>query len=239
MYQTTDTDLDRQITDEWASAYADQPLPHEWTVIDPTLAALPTLGHLLDAMGPRGALADSDRVYLALITRAQAGEEMAGRVLLQRLQPRCRQLFGTAAKRGLDDVAASAYAAAWSAVMTYPLTRTTKVRINLSMRVLNAIPDAHEEPTPIAADDLGPRIADDAPVSSTCEAARLLLWALDHDVISQDEGALLYRATLDASTSINAALTEIAAEEGVTSRAMHGRYSRVVEKITAAVLETT
>lgn len=239
MTLTIDHDLDRHIATEWDEGYAHLPIPGDWTIIDTALRGMSTLRELLDALGPGGDLQDSDRVYLALITRAQAGETVAGRVLVQRLQPRCRQLFATAAKRGLEDPAACSYTAAWAAIMTFPLTRTTKVRINLSMRVLNKMPEQTDDPTPIAADDLGPMVTAEAgDISPTTETAKLLLWALDHDVITQAEGALLYRATIATPTSVNAALSEIAAEEGVTSRAMHGRYSKVVKKISDAVSHT-
>lgn len=115
MPTTTDhvsTNIDEHMTQEWDTAYAGTPLPHEWQLIDAGMATLETLGDLLRQMRPRGRYSDSDTVFLALITRAQAGESLAGRVLLQQLQPRCRQLLATAAKRDLEDPASAVYAAA-------------------------------------------------------------------------------------------------------------------------------
>lgn len=240
--QTTShsTNLDTQMEHEWLTVHASTPIPREWSLIHPEMLKIDTLGELLALLRPSGTFANSDVVFLALITRAQAGEDLAGRVLLQQLQPRCRQLLATAAKRHSEDPAADVYGAAWQAIATYPLTRVTKVRINLSMRVLNALPQAHADDLLGSNDDLASRfITDDSALASPIEVSRLLLWALDHDVITREEGALVYRASVDAGSSTEAALRDIANTEGVTARWMRKRYTRVVDKIAHAVAQTS
>lgn len=231
--------LDTQMEREWLAAHADTPLPDEWLLIHPAMRTIATLGELLSQMRPAGTFANSDTVFLALITRAQDGEDLAARVLLQQLQPRCRQLLATAAKRHLDDPVSDVYVAAWQAIATYPLTRTTKVRINLSMRVLNALPQAPSGDVLGATDDLAGRFTDHMSLASPTEVSRLLLWALDHEVITREEGALVYRASVDADSSTEAALKELASTEGVTPRWMRKRYTRVVDKIAHAVVHTS
>lgn len=237
--ETIYANLDTQMRHEWDTAYATTPLPSDWSLIDHGINELSTLNELLVQLGPSGRYANSDVVFLALITRAQDGEALAARLLLQQLQPRCRQLLATAAKRHLDDPVADVYAAAWQAIATYPLARSTKVRINLSMRVLNRLPAESDEPLLDLHEDLSTRVVDTNALTTPTEAARLLLWALDHDVITREEGALVYRATLDADTSSHAALGELATQAGITTRAMRNRYTRVVDKLAQAVLHTS
>lgn len=124
------------------------------------------------------------------------------------------------------------------------------------MRVLNRLPAESETDLLHPVDDLGSRAVDlgasatdeAAPptrwaghcdLSSPTEVSRLLLWALDHDVLTRDEGALAYRATISADTSSQAALKQLANDAGVTTRAMRARYTRVVDKLARAVLHTT
>lgn len=253
MQTTTSTANTSYLTREWHEVHAGTPIPSEWRLIDAGIQELQTLDDLLEEMGPRGRYCDDDTVYLALITRAQAGEELAGRVLLQRLQPRCQQLLRTCARRRLDDRAADVHAAAWNAIITYPLPRTRKVRINLSMQVLHCLP-AEENPGWLGgANDLRDLMtdgqatltswaADTAPAGSlsTCdEVSELLLWAMDHEILTRDESALIYQATIGATTSTRAALEEMATHAGVTGRCMRKRYSRAANKVAAAVAATT
>lgn len=249
MQTMTSATYTASLTQEWDEVHAPTPLPHEWRLIAADMHDLETVDELLVEMGPRGRFANDDAVYLAMITRAQAGEDLAGRLLLQRLWPRCVQLLGTCSGRGLDDQAADVHAAAWEAIMTYPLSRSQKVRINLSMQVLHHLPQESNHGAIARGHDLHDLMADsDAPswnvgaseggFSAAAEVSELLLWAMDHEVVTRQECAMVYRATLDAETSTSAALEEIAHEVGVTGRCMRGRYARVVDRIAAAVAVT-
>lgn len=255
MQTTTSTSNTSYLTREWHEVHAATPIPDEWRLIDAGIQELQTLDDLLEGMGPHGRYCDDDTVYLALITRAQAGEDLAGRLLLQRLQPRCQQLLRTCARRRLDDRAADVHAAAWDAIITYPLPRTRKVRINLSMQVLHCLPaegnpgwlgapndlrdlmtDSQLELTSWAGDNTATGAA--APLSPPDEVSELLLWAMDHEIITRNESALLYQATIGATTSTRAALEELAETTGVTGRCMRKRYRRAVDKVAAAVAGT-
>lgn len=256
MQTTRSTSNTSYLTREWDEVHAQSLIPDEWRLIEPGFQDLQTLDDLLEAMGPHGRYCDDDTVYLALITRAQAGEALAGRVLLQRLQPRCQQLLRTCARRHLDDRAADVHAAAWNAIITYPLPRARKVRINLSMQVLHCLPAEENHGWLGGPHDLRDLMADaqvglstwsggestlsSAPSPSTPdEVSELLLWAMDHEIISRDESALLYQATIGATTSTRAALEDLANSNGVTGRCMRKRYTRAVKKVAAAVAATS
>lgn len=230
---------------EWDSLYAQEQIPTEWQIIAPEIRDMESLEDLVDAMDQGGPFADDDTIWLAMITRAQDGDDLAGHVLLRSLRMRCHGLGRTAAWRGLDKPLAAAQAAAWIAIATYPLTRRTKVRSNLFMETLHHMPDAdpvrsrrREQgreclfASPTAADAV---LAGERQPSAAEEIVDLLLWALDSEIITREEGALLYRCSVEAERSPRMELTAIAAENGVSDRWMRELHSRAVHKISAAV----
>lgn len=233
------------LTHEWDALYAQEQIPAEWKLIAPGIQDMTVLEDLIAAMDQSGPYADDDTIWLAMITRAQDGDDLAGHLLLRALRRRCHRLRRTATWRGLDEPLATAQAAAWIAIATYPLTRRTSVRSNLFMEALHHMPHGdpvrslrHEQgrellfDSPAAADEV---LTADGQTSATEEIVDLLLWALDSKIITREEGALLYRCSIDAERSPRMELTAIAAESGVSDRWMRELHSRAVRKISAAV----
>ena len=217
------------LTHEWDALYAQEQIPAEWKLIAPGIQDMTVLEDLIAAMDQSGPYADDDTIWLAMITRAQDGDDLAGHLLLRALRRRCHRLRRTETWRGLDEPLATAQAAAWIAIATYPLTRRTSVRSNLFMEALHHMP--HGDPVRSLRHEQGRELLFDSPAA----ADEVLLWALDSKIITREEGALLYRCSIDAERSPRMELTAIAAESGVSDRWMRELHSRAVRKISAAV----
>lgn len=213
-------------------------LRHEWlTLADTALpwslasTASATAGDLVDAItsGPH-----HDVLLHQLLTLHRDGDELAGRIVLQAMLGRANRLTRTAAGRGHD--ADDAVAGLWTAIATYPLHRTANVAANLAMDALKAMSPARDE-TPLSPEVLEGQIHNDqdagrlAPHSPSAsdEAVTVLLWALDHDVLTCEEVRLL------ACTYLGEGYRDTTAHTQASAAAARQRRSRAVRKLAAAV----
>lgn len=137
----------------------------------------------------------ADSTLLTLLQLHRNGDELAGRVVLQAMLGASVRQVPTALGRGLDGEA-DALAALWVSIATYPLHRTARVAANLALDALKHLQKPEKAPLPVGdaltvADDLpGAHSASWEP-SPSDEATKVILWGLDHDVITQEEGRLL------------------------------------------------
>lgn len=220
-------------------------LNHDWTRISdrscvwqlPCDSPVETLQDVLESIC---SAANSDALLHALLTLHRAGDEDAGRVLLQTMLGSVHRLTATARGRGLVDGEADAITAMWDAIATYPMHRTTKVAANLALEALASLQKAlsNDLPASDGLEDLAHweqacgRLSGSQGPSASEEAAEALLWALDHDVLTRDEVALLTSIyiTSEAATS-----TDMAVEHGLSAPALRQRQHRAVRKLANAV----
>jgi hypothetical protein len=130
-----------QLNREWTelvAAPASWAAPGRWALTCPVLIGVRTLDEVLALIA--GADAPTrDAVLLALVGRAQAGDALAGRTVLQTMLGKAVRVAGTVA--GRDDVRgdreealARAVAALWQAIATYPVARRPgRVAANLAL----------------------------------------------------------------------------------------------------------
>lgn len=158
-----------------------------------------TLQQVIDVLAAAsGDYATCDALLLNLLTRHHDGDELAGRVVLQAMLGACIRQVPTALGRGLDGES-DALAAMWTSIATYPLHRTSRVAANLAMDALKGLQAAKNVPLPagdaseVAECQTDPcdALSGALGASASDEAAKLLLWALDHDVLTRDEAKLL------------------------------------------------
>lgn len=226
MQTTAPSNLFRELRNEWA-LLSEQSLPF---TLDHCSAL--TAGHLVEAIknGPR-----SDELLHQLLSLHQDGEDFAGRVVLQAMLGRADALTRTAAGRGHDPH--DSVCAMWTAIATYPLHLTQRVAANLAMNALKAMSAAVADEVPgpeviesaIHAEQTDGRL-DASPISATDEAVTLMLWALDHQVLTRDEVQILAHHHLGDGYRVAAPL-------GLSPHAARQRRSRAVRKLAAAVSE--
>lgn len=213
--------------------------PPAWASSCALLAETVDIGEVLTAIslaGPTG----QDEILHALLTLHHDGDQLAGRVVLQTMLGSVQRLILTARYRQLEDIAACAVEAMWSAIAAYPLRRRVSVAANLSLEALSALQKATEAPLPagdllehqIHQEQLSGRLEGGSAADPAEEAARALAWAYDQGVLDQEEVRLLALTYLSESRPSSA---ELAAEYGVSDVALRKRQSRAVAKLAAAV----
>lgn len=218
---------------------ADTFTPPTWGRSCAQLEEAVDLGEVLTAIN-RAAAAGQDTILHALLTLHHDGDEVAGRVVLQTMLGSVQRLILTARFRQLEDIAACAVEAMWSAIANYPLRRRVSVAANLSLEALSALQKATQAPLPagellehqIHREQLCGRLEPDSAADPAEEAARALAWAYDQGVLDQEEVRLLALTYLSENRPSSA---ELAAEYGVSDVALRKRQSRAVAKLAAAV----
>lgn len=192
-----DTGLFGAINAEWRTLSHRTP-----TSPDGTPWALPTsadtLQDIVDTLAhTNGDYATADTTLHTLIQHHRDGDDLAGRVVLQAMLGACLRQVHTALGRGLDGES-EALAAMWTSIATYPLHRTTRVAANLAMDALKHLQTAQNVPLPAGdAAEVSECQSDPcdafngAVCSSSDEASKLILWALDNEVLTRDEAQLL------------------------------------------------
>jgi len=180
--------------------------------------------------GPEAA----DRVLLALVTRAVAGDELAARVLLQLLLPGTRNLARRWWALGdPDERAAAAVTAVYHRIRHYPLERRPgKVAANVLMdaarelrraaaRIDRCVP--HDDRR-AAAD-----AADNQPTDAAEELAGALLDAVDDGTITRADAELIARSRIDGTR-----IATLAADHGMSSRTLWARRQRAERALAQA-----
>ncbi len=214
---------------EWRRL-ADTPLPRNWAPAQLFVDAT-TVGELIDRVSQMRASASTDATLHALLTLHAAGDQLAGRTVLQTMLGKAARLARTAHARGIEDANVAAVEAVWTAIHRYPLTRTSSVAGNIALDALAGL--LRQAATPVSSTDLEQLAAETAdPEEFQHNLTRVLGWALDHEVITADDVRLLARLHLSDG---DVTLRQAAAEGRVSYAAMRQRHSRLVRKLAAAV----
>lgn len=227
-----------RLNHEWATAWADQPVPTHWP---PLTAAHTCQGLLTDTTTATPSRADA--ILLALLRLHRDGDHRAGRVVLQVMLGSAGRLVHTAERRELDDPASAAVEAMWATIATYPLHRHHAVPANLALNALAALPrsapvpiptlNPHQDPNPSTGHPATPLPGLDGGIAAQIdEATSLLRWAHRHHVLDQPETTLLARTYLADPSPTSTAL---ARRYGVPPATLRKRQSRAVAKLAAAV----
>lgn len=189
--------------------------------------------------------AAQDCVLYELVTLAHAGDRNAERVLLQALIPAAQRMAHRV--RSLDDFdrhdrVGYAIGAAWESIKRYKLHLRARVMANLTMNMLGILaPEKSandriiaDHTTPVATDVLEAEAGAWVAPEPTAEErlAELFTWALDTNLVTTAEIALLSRTAL--SDEKHAA---IAADLGITVACLRKRADRIRARIAGAAKE--
>lgn len=222
-----------RLNHEWSSALAQA--PSGWDL--PLDSPAPTLQDVLEAISDAK---DPDQLLYALLELHHDGDDTAGRVLLQTMLGSAHRLTRTARSRGLADGEADAIAAMWAAIATYPMHRTKRVAANLALEALASLQKALTSDLPASEglEDLAHweqscgRLSGSHGPSASEEASEALLWALDQDVLSRAEVALLTSIYITSDRATSAELAEV---HDLSPAALRQRQHRAVRKLATAV----
>jgi hypothetical protein len=234
-----------------------------WALTDPALAGFTSGGAILDAIDD-ASNARQDQLLLALLRLSQTGERFATRTLLQAMMPKLSQLAHYADTDGDikgSDRSSITVSAFLTVVHTYPVQRRPRsVAGNLALDTLHHIAANRRTPTTTptrvlnwdpwqleyaaAAEGIGSLNQTPLTTDTTADAdpgdevRQLLTWALEHEVITTDEAALLRRSFLTDPTDTTPRGHSAAAEElGLSPAAVRQRCSRAIRRIRTAVHE--
>jgi hypothetical protein len=139
--------LSRQLTHEWAQLHSltsTRTQVRRWGRNEPALTGFTRPGDIVDAIDA----GDHDRkneLLLALIRLFQAGQQLAGRTVLQALLPRigARPGLSTSSDTGPDDRRHIVLAEFWDVMSDYPIDRRpTRVAANLTLDTLHRVSGA-------------------------------------------------------------------------------------------------
>ncbi|WP_347350364.1 hypothetical protein [Intrasporangium sp.] len=230
---------------EWATLGATV-IPAPWRAA-PTLAGFATAEDVLAGVRAAPQAARRDALLHALLALHAAGDQLAGRTVLQAMLGKATRMAYTAKKRGTIDPFETVIAAMWETIRTYPLHRASSVAGNLALdtlRRLGPAATAREIPAGLQAEthpDPGgashPRRAADSPETNEVFDAvlpRTLGWALEHDVLTPAEVRLLARLHLDDNEP-TLTMRELAGRMGITHAALRQRHSRAIRALAAAI----
>jgi len=227
-----------------------------WAQTEPALKGFGSGGEILDAIDNAPG-ARKDQLLLALLRLAQSRENFATRSLLQAMLPKLSQLAHYAHTGGDiegTDRSSITIAAFLAVVHTYPVHRRHHgVAGNLALNTLHRITiDQHRSTAPRHVLRYEPRALEEVAAAAEAVAAhhtpldvdpgdevhQLLTWALDHQVITPNDAALLRRPLhCDPNTARSDLDQASAAELGISPAAVRKRCSRAIGRIRAAVHE--
>lgn len=234
--------LFRQLITEWIelnSSDAARSTLARWGTDKPLLAGFAHPHEIVDAIDASNP-GDQDALFLALLRLTQAGQPLAGRILLQLMLPKLGRISlrmvpcdaDTAWDEDRKQLVVAEY---WDIISTYPVDRRVRsVPANLALETLHRctmhrpwrgkeIPTGHDSSQPDVAydDNDGPsRLVD------------VLQWATRKNVITCDEGALLIAIYTDEETP------QAAAERlNVTAAVIRKRCSRARQRLQAALVD--
>lgn len=243
----------RQLSQDWSRLCALSSMRHtlrRWAAANPCFEGITSLGDLVDGIDA-GDEQEADRLLLGLVRLAQAGHQLAARVVLQAMLPKLARMSRTTRPSSNDnrrrsDRAHIAVATFWEVIYAYPVSRRrTRVAANLALDTLHRLTtDLRRPPADIPMDpeETAGRLAS-TPEENTAHPAgtpspdadllEVIAWALDVEAISPDEATVLVRVYLpSAGDSSRAALAE---RMGISQAALRQRTSRARRRLIAAV----
>ena len=227
-----------QLNLEWSTALSAWPLPAAWNQYA-ALAEFDCGQDVLDAISRATSREHVDAILHALLTLHQAGDQMAGRTILQTMLGKVARTAQTARNRGLVDEHEAALAAMWTAIHTYPLSRTRSVAANLALDSLRQLgrQNSTDAPEPWLLEAQHGIAGPVVPAEDGFDAVlvQTLTWAADQQVLTRAEIQLIARAHLETSGGFVTRMTELADEMGVTFRCLQQRHQRAVTRLATAV----
>lgn len=249
--------LYRRLITEWVAlnqAPASVTTLAAWARTEPVLTGYTRPGDVIDAIDtapPPG----QDALLLALVRLAQAGHQLAGRVVLQAMLPKlgkmsCRTPGTTSDDAWAEDRHHITVATCWDVITTYNTDRrTTTVAGNLAMDTLNALTRPARRPRPVETPtDPATLAAVDIPTGEPAEPgeltvdadlAELLGWALGHGHVTPDEATVLRLVYTPDDDGAAGSRSETAARQlGLSAAAVRQRCARTRRKLQRAVQES-
>jgi hypothetical protein len=225
-------------------------LEHEWARLREDRAASRRLRDVCAAAGGARSLAgveryvrtagpeDADRVLLALVRRAVAGDDLAARVLLQLLLPGTRALARRWWALGdADERAAAAVAAVYHRIRRYPRARrrggvAANVLLDAATELRRAVPKVVALPSADPAAHLRPVAArpDDRPDHPALELTELLREAVAAGVVGREDAELIARSRIGGQR-----VADIAARRGLRPRTLWARRQRAESALATAL----
>jgi hypothetical protein len=225
-------------------------LEHEWARLRDDRTARRRLRDVCAAAGGARSLADveryvrsagpedADRVLLALVRRAVAGDGLAARVLLQLLLPGTRALARRWWALGdADERAAAAVAAVYHRIRRYPLARrpgrvAANILLDAATELRRAVPKLVALPAadPAAAVRTVPARTDDGPDHPALELTELLRDAVAAGVVGREDAELIARSRIGGQR-----VADIAAHRGLRPRTLWARRQRAESALVTAL----
>jgi len=247
----------RQLSQDWSRLCALSSMRHtlrRWAAANPCFEGITSLGDLVDRIDA-GDEPETDRLLLGLVRLAQAGHQLAARVVLQAMLPKLARMSRTTRpssndNRHRNDRAHIAVATFWEVIYAYPVSRRhTRVAANLALDTLHRLTtDLRRPPADIPMDPeetagrlavtpeestAQPTVTQTGTPSPDADLLEVVAWALDVEAISSDEATVLVRVYLpSAADSSRVALAE---RMGISQTALRQRTSRARRRLIAAV----
>lgn len=241
-----------QLIDEWIGLNrlrSSELAVRRWGQLEPALLHHIRPADVVDGID-RATGAVQDQMLLALIRLAQAGHQLAGRVVLQAMLPKLGRMTNrtngnSSDSAWIEDRRHIVVAEFWDVLAHYPAgRRTTKVAGNLALDTLHRVtspgarkPDRPIDPAQLPEPDRQCHAMDDLPVPGHLTADsgldEVLSWAIDHHAISKADAQLLTRVYLPHAGRWGTA--DVAREMGCTSAAIRQRCSRARRVLVDAV----
>ena len=222
-------------------------LEHEWARLRGDRTARRRLRDVCAAAGGARSLADveryvrsagpqdADRVLLALVRRAVAGDGLAARVLLQLLLPGTRALARRWWALGDADERAAAVAAVYHRIRRYPLARrpgrvAANILLDAATELRRAVPKLVALPAadPAAEVRAVPARPDDGPDHPALELTELLRDAVAAGVVGREDAELIARSRIGGQR-----VADIAAHRGLRPRTLWARRQRAESALVA------
>jgi hypothetical protein len=251
--------LPTRLNAEWRELCADADAVAtvgSWPRTQPALACVTAL----EQVPRRVSAADPgtrDEILLALLTLAQAEDQLAGRAVLQVMMPKAvRVAMGVLRRPDVagdrDEAFATAVAALWQVIARYPIERRPKrVAANLAMDTLAVVQRGHtgsshfartfpERPCADLREVCEPaqRDVDIDDLSGPVDAELLMLlaWGVRTGVLQLEQARFLARAYgLDGLPAQSSAA--VAAEYGLSAAALRQRCHRLARHLGRAAVE--
>jgi hypothetical protein len=227
-----------------------------WGAVSPALSGAGSLEGVLSRVWQADVKA-RDEVLLALLELSLAGDQLAGRTVLQAMLGKAVRVAACAANRpdvrgDQEEALACAVSSLWLVIATYPIARRrSRVAANLALDTVALVQRGHTgsshfrrtyPETPFAdlrtvgesvRQDLQPAEPHGPP---DAELFRLLAWAVRNDVLTLDEALLLIRVyTVDEQGRPGDARA-IAQQEGLTWLALRQRCHRLARRVGNAAI---